>query len=90
MTDGPKNIFDSISKWGAFLTPVGIVIVIALQSQFVSRKEFADTDERLRHVEVALVQIVEQNRVNDRQDAELSDHEHRLRDLEHIHSITTP
>lgn len=82
----PRTFVDSVARWGAFLTPVGMVILLALQVQFVSRKEFQEEthalDNRLQHVEIALVQLVEQNKVNDRQDVMLTDHENRLRALE--------
>lgn len=91
MTDGQKNVMDNVSKWGSFLTPFGIVLLLVLQAQFVGRKEFVDATEkmdgRVQRVEIALVQLVEQNKVNDRQDMQLADHEKRLRELEKIHNI---
>ena len=89
MTEQQKNIFDSISKWGDFVTPFGIVLLLILQAQFVSRKEFSETTEkmgiRVEAIEKILVQMAEANKVNDRQDVQLSDHERRIRDLEHSH-----
>jgi hypothetical protein len=82
------HFFDSFSKWGSFLTPFGIVLLLVLQSQFVSRKEFTDSydkmDIRVQKIEIALVQLVEQNKINDRQDVIALDHEKRIRDLEHL------
>lgn len=89
MTDGQKNIFDSISKWGSFLTPFGIVLLLVLQTQFVGRKEFSDTTDkmtgRVEAIEKILVQMAEANKVNDRQDNQIADHEKRIRELEHYH-----
>jgi hypothetical protein len=85
-----QHVFEHIGKVGALITPVGICILLLLQTQFVSRKEFSDTSEKLdgrvQKIEIALVQLVEQNKVNDRQDVELSDHEHRIRELEKFHN----
>jgi len=90
VSDAPKHVFDSISKWGSFLTPIGIVMVLVFQAQFVSRGEFTlaseKMDGRVQKIELALVQLVEQNKVNDRQDVQILDHERRLRDLERFHS----
>jgi hypothetical protein len=90
IAEAPKQVFDSISKWGSFLTPLGIILVLVFQAQFVSRKEFTDASEkmdgRVQKIELALVQLVEQNKVNDRQDMQIIDHEKRLRDLEHFHA----
>ena len=92
--EAPKNIFDSISKWGTFVTPLGIIMVLVFQAQFVSRNEFTlaseKMDGRVQKMELALVQLVEQNKVNDRQDIQIIDHEKRLRDLEHFHNPTKP
>jgi len=81
---------DSVSKWGGFITPLGMVILVLFQAQFVSRKEFSEvTDKfggRMESVEKVLVQMAEANKVNDRQDVAIADHERRIRDLEHIHT----
>jgi len=95
MTEETRHNFaEHISKFGTIITPVGICLLLLLQTQFVSRKEFSDTseklDSRVQKIEIALVQLVEQNKVNDRQDVEISDHEHRIRELEHFHKIPEP
>jgi hypothetical protein len=93
MTDGQKSVFEGVTRWGSFLTPIGMVVLLVMQAQFVSRKEFVDatekTDNRVQKVEIALVQLVEQNKVNDRQDTQIVDHERRIRDLEHFHPVAT-
>jgi len=84
-----QHFVEHIGKFGTIVTPVGICLLLLLQTQFVSRKEFADTSEKLdtrvQRIEIALVQLVEQNKVNDRQDVEINDHEQRLRTLERFH-----
>jgi hypothetical protein len=90
MTEQTRHsIAEHVGKFGSIITPVGVCLLLLLQTQFVSRKEFADTsrelDLRVQKIEIALVQLVEQNKVNDRQDAELADHERRMRDLEKFH-----
>ena len=85
-----RGFVEVLSRWGSFLTPIGVLLLLILQAQFVSRKEFVDatreTDSRVQKVEIALVQLVEQNKINDRQDGQILDHEKRLRDLEHPHA----
>lgn len=80
---------DSVSKWGAFITPIGMVVLVLFQAQFVSRSEFNTvTDKfgtRVESIEKILVQMAEANKVNDRQDILIADHERRIRDLEHFH-----
>lgn len=77
---------DALSKWGAAITPIGVAIVLLLQTQFVSRKEFSDSSEKLsgrvENIEKVLVQMAEAAKQNDRQDAQLLDHERRLREIE--------
>jgi hypothetical protein len=88
-TETRQHVFEHIGKLGTIVTPLGIILILLLQTQFVSRKEFTDTseklDSRVMKIEIALVQLVEQNKVNDRQDLQINDHEHRLRELEHPH-----
>jgi hypothetical protein len=78
-----KNLFEFVAKWG---TPVGVVILLLLQGQFVSRKEFSDSSDKLsgrvEQIEKVLVQMTEAAKQNDRQDIQIADHEHRLRELE--------
>jgi len=84
-----QHVLEHVGKFGTVITPLGVILLLLLQTQFVSRKEFTDTseklDSRVMKIEIALVQLVEQNKVNDRQDTQINDHEHRLRELEHPH-----
>lgn len=77
---------EHVGKWGSVITPVGVCILLLLQTQFVSRREFSESTEkfsiRIEAIEKILVQMAEANKVNDRQDALLIDHEKRLRELE--------
>ena len=86
MTNEAQNKIDTLSKWGSIITPVGVAVVLLLQTQFVSRKEFSDASDKLSDrvatIEKVLVQMAEAAKQNDRQDIELSDHEKRIRDLE--------
>jgi len=86
MSDAIHNKLDAFSKIGSIVTPVGVALVLLLQTQFVSRKEFSDASEKLsgrvENIEKVLVQMAEAAKQNDRQDAQLLDHERRLRDVE--------
>jgi len=89
-SEARQNLLDSAAKFGTIITPIGVILILLLQTQFVGRKEFQDTSERLdsrvQKMEIALVQLVEQNKVNDRQDLQIVDHERRLREMEHAHN----
>jgi hypothetical protein len=78
----PK-LLEFAAKW---ITPVGVVILLLLQGQFVSRKEFNDASDKLsgrvEGIEKVLVQMAEAAKVNDRQDVIIGDHERRIRALE--------
>jgi len=85
-SEAPSKL-DFLSKWGAVITPIGVAIVLLLQTQFVSRKEFSDASDKLsgrvENIEKVLVQMAEAAKQNDRQDAMLLDHERRIREIEH-------
>jgi hypothetical protein len=89
MTDEAQSQLDTLSKWGSVITPVGVLVVLLLQTQFVSRKEFGDASDKLSErvvtIERVLVQMAEAAKINDRQDIILGDHEQRIRDLELHH-----
>jgi len=84
------SIAEHVGKFGTIITPVGVCVLLLLQTQFVSRKEFGEVVDKLggrvESIEKVLVQMAEANKVNDRQDLELSDHERRIRELERLHS----
>ena len=86
MNSEAQGKLDALSKWGSVITPIGVAIVLLLQTQFVSRKEFSDASEKLsgrvENIEKVLVQMAEAAKQNDRQDAQLLDHERRLREIE--------
>ncbi len=67
-------------------TPLGVVVMILLQNQFVTRAEFAKaqelTDARLQKIETVLIRMEAGADTDKRHDAQLTDHENRLRGLE--------
>jgi len=65
------------------LTAVAGLLFIVMSRSFVTREEYEKTDARVQKIEFALVQLVEQNRQNDRQDQIIADHESRIRAIEH-------
>jgi hypothetical protein len=83
MTQDLQKTLEFGAKW---LPPVGVLLIIGLQGQFVSRSEFAIAAEKLsgrvENIEKVLVQMTEAAKVNDRQDRLLTDHEDRIRGLE--------
>lgn len=75
---------DVIFKVG---TPIGLALLFFLKASFVTATAFnvsmANVDQRLIKIETALQVMAEKNRIDFRQDAELNDHENRLRVVEH-------
>lgn len=67
-------------------TPVGVIAMLILQSQFVTRSEFAKslelTDARLAKIETVLIRMESGAETDKRHDATIADHENRIRTLE--------
>ena len=51
-------------------------------SQFATKNEVDDLKGKVSEIEKVLAVMVETNRVNDRQDQDIEDHERRIRALE--------
>lgn len=71
--------FDIMFKIG---TPLGLVLVAWMGSQFATKSEVDDLKGKVSEIEKVLAVMVETNRVNDRQDEDIADHERRIRALE--------
>lgn len=78
-----SRLLDTIAK---FATPIGVVIMLILQSQFVTRAEFQKslelTDGRLAKIEQVLIRMESGAETDKRHDATIADHEGRIRTLE--------
>lgn len=83
MSESLAKALDMASRW---VTPAGILVVIALQSQFVSRTEFEAASEKLsgrvEKIEAVLIRMEANAETDKRHDLLLADHEGRLRALE--------
>jgi hypothetical protein len=83
MSESVAKALDMASRW---VTPAGILVVIALQSQFVSRTEFEAASEKLsgrvEKIEAVLIRMEANAETDKRHDILLADHEGRLRALE--------
>jgi hypothetical protein len=83
MSESLAKALDLASRW---VTPAGILVVIALQSQFVSRTEFEAASEklsgRIEKIEAVLIRMEANAETDKRHDLVLADHEGRLRALE--------
>lgn len=64
------------------VTPVGVLVLLALQTQFVTRSEFEQANTRLDKIEQVLIRMERGAEVDMRHDALLADHESRIRTLE--------
>lgn len=83
MSESVAKALDLASRW---VTPAGILVVIVLQSQFVSRTEFEAASEKLsgrvEKIEAVLIRMEANAETDKRHDLLLADHEGRLRALE--------
>ena len=83
MSESLAKALDLASRW---VTPIGILVVILLQSQFVSRSEFEAASEKLsgrvEKIEAVLIRMEANAETDKRHDILLADHEGRLRALE--------
>ena len=70
---------DVVAKLAA---PIGVIIMIWLQSQFVTRVEFQKIDERISKIEQVLIRMEANAEVDKRHDIILADHEQRIRGIE--------
>ena len=83
MSDGVTKALDIASRW---VTPAGILLILILQSQFVSRSEFETAAEKLsgrvEKIEAVLIRMEANAETDKRHDIILADHEGRLRAIE--------
>lgn len=83
MSDSLTKVLDMASRW---VTPAGILVVIVLQSQFVSRSEFETASQKLsgrvEKIEAVLIRMEANAETDRRHETILADHEGRLRTLE--------
>jgi hypothetical protein len=83
MSESVAKALDLASRW---VTPIGILVVILLQSQFVSRSEFEGASEKLsgrvEKIEAVLIRMEANAETDKRHDMLLADHEGRIRGLE--------
>jgi len=83
MSESLAKAIDLASRW---VTPAGILVVIVLQSQFVSRTEFEAASEKLsgrvEKIEAVLIRMEANAETDKRHDLLLADHEGRIRGLE--------
>ncbi len=83
MSESVAKALDLASRW---VTPIGILVVILLQSQFVSRSEFEGASEKLsgrvEKIESVLIRMEANAETDKRHDNLLADHEGRIRGLE--------
>ena len=83
MSESVAKALDMASRW---VTPIGILVVILLQSQFVSRSEFESASEKLsgrvEKIEAVLIRMEANAETDKRHDNLLADHEGRIRGLE--------
>jgi len=83
MSENMVKAFDMASRW---VTPAGIILILLLQTQFVSRKEFELASEKLsgrvEKIEAVLIRMEANAETDKRHDLQLADHEARIRTIE--------
>jgi hypothetical protein len=74
-------------KLARYVTPIGVVVLLLLQGQFVTRTDFdnatAKLSGRVEKIEQVLIRMEAGAAVDRRHDELLADHETRIRILEH-------
>jgi hypothetical protein len=70
---------DVVAKLAA---PIGVIIMIWLQSQFVTRVEFQKIDDRISKIEQVLIRMEANAEADKRHEIVLADHEQRIREIE--------
>lgn len=74
-----QALFDILFKVG---TPVALLLVAWMGSKFASKAEVDSLRTDVNKIEKVIAVMVETNRINERQDESIADHEERLRKLE--------
>jgi hypothetical protein len=74
-----NKAIDVVAKLAA---PVGVIVMIWLQSQFVTRVEFQKIDDRISKIEQVLIRMEANAEVDKRHAIILADHEQRIRGIE--------
>ena len=77
--DTPMPNLDSLSKW---MPTIGVVGMLALQTQFVTISDFDAMSERILIMEKVLVRMEVHSTNDQRHDEILADHEFRIRSIE--------
>jgi hypothetical protein len=81
-----ENLNKTIDTAAKLAAPIGVAIMLYLQTQFVTRVEFSKayekTDSRLTKIEEVLIRMEASAEVDRRHDNLLADHEGRIRNLE--------
>lgn len=81
-----ENLNKTIDTAAKLAAPIGVAIMLYLQTQFVTRVEFSKayekTDSRLTKIEEVLIRMEASAEVDRRHDNLLNDHESRLRAIE--------
>jgi len=84
-TERLNTLIDVLVK---LATPVGVVVMLYLQSQFVTRQEFVTASEkldlRIQKIEEVLIRMEMRDEVDSLHSKQIADHEQRLRILEKI------
>jgi hypothetical protein len=81
-----ENINKTLDMAAKLAAPIGVIIMLWLQSQFVTRMEFVKanekTESRLTKIEEVLIRMESSSEVDRRHDNLLADHESRIRVIE--------
>lgn len=73
------RVFETIAR---IITPLGILVLLVLQGQFVTRAEFHKHIEKVERLEQVLIRMEKGAEADARHDSTLADHELRIRVLE--------
>jgi len=79
ITEDTKETIAMISR---LVTPVGVVLLLLLQTQFASKEEVDNLKIQVNKLETAITLLIEQNKHNARQDERIARNTDSIRTLE--------
>lgn len=82
MTDKIQKGLDLGNSMIKFVTPIGLLLIILLQSNFVTKDEIKQIQAEVTTINTLVTLLVEREKQNDRQDKAINAMEEKLQALE--------
>jgi len=82
MTDRIKNKLDSWSSMIKFVTPVGVLLILALQTKFATRGEIQQIQAEIVKINTSITLLLDWSSRNDEQDKRMGEIEDKQQKME--------